>query len=67
MILKYCDIDVNLRDNWGRSVIELASSTNKQLLLKHGNCFVIFLHIWTAEKLLMLILFLHLLTFLCQV
>ena len=36
MILKYCDIDVNLRDNWGRSVIDLASSPNKQLLLKHG-------------------------------
>ena len=36
MILKYCDIDLNLRDNWGRSVIDLASSANKQLLLKHG-------------------------------
>ena len=49
MILKYCDIDLNLRDNWGRSVVDLASSTNKQLLLKHGTC-IMFLNLQSKKK-----------------
>ena len=36
MIMKYCDIDWNSRDIWGRSVMDVASAQNKELLLKHG-------------------------------
>ena len=36
VIMKYCDIDWNSRDIWGRSVMDVASSQNKELLLKHG-------------------------------
>lgn len=37
VILKYCDIDLNKRDNWGRNVMDLASVENKEILLKHEN------------------------------